>query len=745
MINAYIILLITIIVFTIVYACLFGKESIRNDKKYLLIVFLIIFTFMIIRESAVGIDSGNYQKVFDYCSERNIIELFTAGRHEIGYKILNRVVYLLGGDFWTLIILVSGFTTFSYYFFIKKCSKDYLVSICIFLGLDFFIFSFGILRETIAIGFILFAILAIIERKPVKFYVMVLLGALFHNVAIIFTPVYLLCKFKLNKTTISIWALAAIVVFFMKKQIINFILENIYSPVGLNDGNLGSGGYIMLFAFFAVSICALAVYYLFNMQSNRKMSVFIKILMMGTIVQEFATYYSLLYRVSILFLTVVICLIPIIMEELSKKMALLMEIAIALVMLAYYSYRAIIGENGFVEYSLNKYAVTIISITGLIVTAITIMAIMQKKRKIHQENEILFLVTSLSSRGGAERIIVSLANWIVQNKKEYKPTILILDGKESAYEIDERVRILRSNKDFCRNRIVAIFQRVKYCFVTIRNENPKYIVTFFAKTTLYARIAATANTIIIGSERANPRVRSFPDKIIDKIAFNMCNRFIFQTSGVQRYFDNKLHKSVVIPNPINEKAKKIDDSRKEKRIIAVGRLNKQKGFDVLIAAFKKVSKKNPDYSLVIYGDGEEEKNLLFQIQKLGLSEKVKLMGCSETIAEEMSKSKIFVLSSRYEGMPNALIEAMASGVACISTNCDFGPSDLIEDGKNGILVNVDNINELSIAINELIRNNKKRMSIEKEAYKINGKLRTDVIYDKYFTYIIGDDKSEQTK
>ncbi len=125
------------------------------------------------------------------------------------------------------------------------------------------------------------------------------------------------------------------------------------------------------------------------------------------------------------------------------------------------------------------------------------------------------------------------------------------------------------------------------------------------------------------------------------------------------------------------------------------------------------------------------------INKLGLSENVILCGANQDAIFEVAKSKIYVLSSRYEGMPNALIEAMAAGTACISTDCKFGPSELINDGKNGLLIPVDDVRTLSEKILFLIKNDSARENIEKEAMKIRKKLDANTIYKKYYDYFVG--------
>ena len=169
----------------------------------------------------------------------------------------------------------------------------------------------------------------------------------------------------------------------------------------------------------------------------------------------------------------------------------------------------------------------------------------------------------------------------------------------------------------------------------------------------------------------------------------------------------------------------------------MGRLDEQKGFDVLINAFKEVYNRHPEYKLKIFGNGLEKNKLQELINKLGLSENVILCGANQDAIFEVAKSKIYVLSSRYEGMPNALIEAMAAGTACISTDCKFGPSELINDGKNGLLIPVDDVRTLSEKILFLIKNDSARENIEKEAMKIRKKLDANTIYKKYYDYFVG--------
>ena len=355
-----------------------------------------------------------------------------------------------------------------------------------------------------------------------------------------------------------------------------------------------------------------------------------------------------------------------------------------------------------------------------------------------KKNSIVFIMSSLGF-GGAERVVSSLCNWIVNNTED-NVSIIKFDNKDNAYELDKRINVV-SMINIKKNRISAIIERYKFCKDNLKQLNATIVVAMFYQTEIYAKLSKPKGCVLIGSERANINERSYISKVLSKHAAKKCTGFIFQTNGIKECYQNSVQKqSVVIPNAIsNKKVYEIDYSKikKENVITAMGRLDEQKGFDVLINAFKEVYNRHPEYKLKIFGNGLEKNKLQELINKLGLSENVILCGANQDAIFEVAKSKIYVLSSRYEGMPNALIEAMAAGTACISTDCKFGPSELINDGKNGLLIPVDDVRTLSEKILFLIKNDSARENIEKEAMKIRKKLDANTIYKKYYDYFVG--------
>lgn len=352
------------------------------------------------------------------------------------------------------------------------------------------------------------------------------------------------------------------------------------------------------------------------------------------------------------------------------------------------------------------------------------------------KKEIVFLMSSLGM-GGAERVVVSLANWIVTNT-DSNVTILKFIDEKSSYPLNDKIRIIdmpKSNK----NRFLNIVDRYNFCKKEFSNIEPDIIISFFNKTQLYAYLSKPKKTVLIGSERCNVLELSFYEKLFSKAIAKKCDGFIFQTERVKKYYPKKVRKnSAVIYNAIsNQKA--IDASKKnylkENIITAMGRLNPQKGFDILIKSFKKVVSEFPNYKLLIYGEGEEREKLQSLINSLSLENNVKLCGNDKDAIYTVAKSKIFVLSSRFEGMPNALIEAMATGTACISTDCDFGPRELIENNHNGILVPIDDEKVLAEKIIYLLKNDITREDLGNNAKSILTKLDSETIYKKYYDYL----------
>lgn len=351
--------------------------------------------------------------------------------------------------------------------------------------------------------------------------------------------------------------------------------------------------------------------------------------------------------------------------------------------------------------------------------------------------KLLFVTESLGA-GGAERVISNLTNYLVENND----IEIVINTNEVFYEINKKIKInylCKSNIKFVKfcEKVLRVYNLRKI----IKKVKPDVLVSFLPKPSYRSIIASFGlkHKLII-SERNNPE--SEYDNIIKKaLTFYLYKRvdgIVFQTLGQKKFFNKiKFKKNIIIPNSLKNEFISEQHLKKENTILNVGRLCSQKNQLLLIESFYEVYKKHPDYKLKIYGSGTLKQELMEKIEKLDLKKVVYIYPPIDKIKKEMLLSKIFVLSSNYEGLPNCLIEAMSCGTACISTNCPCGgPKELINDGINGMLFNVGQKEELIEKINYLIENEELRKSIENEAKKIKEKFNPFVINKKWESFIL---------
>lgn len=351
--------------------------------------------------------------------------------------------------------------------------------------------------------------------------------------------------------------------------------------------------------------------------------------------------------------------------------------------------------------------------------------------------------TSSMGKGGAERVISVLSNNLILRNNI---CIVLNTTKNIAYELDPRIKLIELDKAYNKFSICRNIKRIITTKKIIEKEKPDIIISFLPIPSY--RILSLKNefqgTQIIVADRNDPKeeYKTLINKILMKLLYKRADGFVFQTKEQKEYFDKKIQdRSVIIHNPIKEEflQTNLQNIIKEKTIISVGRLVEQKNQKMLINAFSKIAKKNEDYILKIFGNGPLKEKLQEQIESLQLDDRIKICGISDNIKEELEKGEIFVLPSNYEGMPNALIEAMSVGLPCISTDCPCGgPRELIENEKNGLLIPVNDEKILQKKLEILIDNNKLRMKIGEEAKKIREKLEISKIikcWEKYIEYI----------
>lgn len=339
--------------------------------------------------------------------------------------------------------------------------------------------------------------------------------------------------------------------------------------------------------------------------------------------------------------------------------------------------------------------------------------------------KICFIIDSMKNSGGRERVVSLLSKEFI---KKYIVKILVLDGDTSSfYNLDDRV-IVESIRS--KNKIYKFINLHKYL-----KKNSDYIYITLSMRYLNLFISASAiftKSKIIATEHCDyfttPKLfriakRIFYRKFIYVVTLTEKDRKI-----ISRWFENVIQ----IDNPSSFESK-FTSNYDNNIILNVGRLSEQKGQDMLLDAWSKVNRKN--WKLVIVGEGEKKNNLLKQIKRLGLSDSVIIKDPVKNIENIYSSADVFVLSSRWEGLPMVLIEAMSFGLPCISFDCETGPRQLIKDNYNGYLVAPNEVEELSNCIEKVINNKDIVIKFGKNSLEESKRFNIDNISLKWYSII----------
>lgn len=359
--------------------------------------------------------------------------------------------------------------------------------------------------------------------------------------------------------------------------------------------------------------------------------------------------------------------------------------------------------------------------------------------------KIVFLYGNMQ-RGGAQRVISCLAAYCAQMGDDV--TILTLDGGGSDYELAPSVSVVglnvagdSANKLESARRFLTTERKLRDW---MKAEKPDAVLAFSSKLTMQLLLArAHGGPVLICSERANPAFRAESAATrMEQPLLKKADGFIFQTQRVSLLFPPEMReRGTVIHNglfspDIPEETVPFARHR-QKEICAVGRLdNDQKAYDVMLDAFALFREKHPEHVLHIYGSGGSEAAIRAQAAALGLADSVMLHGNLPHVIHEIKDMGMFVMTSRFEGMPNALIEAMACGLPCVCTDCDFGPAELLRDGENGLLVPVDDVAAIAAAMGRIADDPVLAEKLSRGALEIRRTHGRETICGQYRDYIL---------
>lgn len=325
-------------------------------------------------------------------------------------------------------------------------------------------------------------------------------------------------------------------------------------------------------------------------------------------------------------------------------------------------------------------------------------------------HKILF-VSRFMKGGGAERVISVLTGELVE--QGYSIGIMSYVVTDEDYDIDKRVKKYSMGDTYSENSGNAISRtlyRINRLKQVISEYKPDIIIPFLEPIVREVYVAVgNGNIPIVATVRNLPVYNSIFQKKLYHYIYEHCSMIFFQTKSQQRYFSQKIiERSFVLPNPVDirfvNSGEKRNKSKKIINIVTAGRLSEQKNHKILLDAMMLVHKSHPECYLKIYGEGTKRTELESYVSERHANSFIQIMQRSNNLVDVYKNSDLFVLSSNYEGMPNALMEAMASGIPCISTDCPTGPKELLGKNIRGLLVSMNDVVSLSEAIIRMVEN-----------------------------------------
>lgn len=357
-----------------------------------------------------------------------------------------------------------------------------------------------------------------------------------------------------------------------------------------------------------------------------------------------------------------------------------------------------------------------------------------------ENKKIAFYIGSLN-KGGAERVVANLAEYFYDKKYEVYVVTKFIAKNEYLLK-DGIIRVVADiTKEEERGRVRNLILRIQKLRRIVKEIHPDVWVSFIGKSNLMS-IAATRGTKVpaVVSVRSNPQreIGNGWKRALTFMLFYLTEGIVLQTTRAKEFFPVVVRKkAVVLQNSINKEfIRPFYEGTKRKEIVTVGRIDKNKNQRMLVDAFIPLAEEFPEWNVIMYGDGDEREELEKKVLETGLEDRILFFGVQDNIAEKIEAASIFVLSSKQEGMPNALIEAMSLGLAVISTDCPCGgPSDLIVPGENGILIPVDDTKKMTLELRKMMEDDKTRNELSLNARLIRERVNPCRVNEEWECYL----------
>ena len=349
---------------------------------------------------------------------------------------------------------------------------------------------------------------------------------------------------------------------------------------------------------------------------------------------------------------------------------------------------------------------------------------------------LLFYINSLR-RGGAERVMLELAARFAADG--WRSVLVTSYTAPDEYPVPPGVERLTLEEEMLihpspRQNLERIRKLRRLC----REYGPATLIAFMPAPCLRAVLATRGLPVKVLVSVRNEPEREYAGRVmrfVGRHILPLADGCVFQTAGARAWFPEKLRrKSTVIMNQVAQAFFDEAPAAEHRGVVAVGRLNEQKNHALLLRAYAALG--DTEDALTIYGEGPLRDTLEAQVRQLGLAGRVFLPGQSADIPGAIKGAKLFVLPSSYEGMPNALLEAMALGLPCISADCPCGgPAAVIRSGENGLLFPVGDEKALTAAMVSLLKDGEKRAALAQEARRTAEGFRPEAVFRQWRDYV----------
>lgn len=352
--------------------------------------------------------------------------------------------------------------------------------------------------------------------------------------------------------------------------------------------------------------------------------------------------------------------------------------------------------------------------------------------------KLTLLVPSLTG-GGAEKVMVRMANhWVSQGNRV---TLISLSGtRDDIYPLLPAVeRVALDLQSPSRGMLSAAgnnWNRVHGVRSAIFASRPDAVISFVDQMNVLTLLGTIGRRFpVIVSERIDARYHRIGTawQGMRKVSYRLADCVVVQTEAMAEtmLLVSGGGRVEVIANGVDRpRVDLLPMPQRRKVIVAAGRLVEQKGFDLLLEAFAQVAEKHESWNLEIYGTGPQQGRLQSQIQQQGLGRRVTLAGWSSELPVKLAESAVFVMSSRYEGFPNALLDAMAHGAAAVSFACPSGPEEIIRDTRDGLLVEPGQVGAMATALDHLLADLDLQARLGEQAQEVVGRFS----YERYFSH-----------